>query len=183
MPAGTRGITKDYVKQAYQRARRLIGGPVRGASGFENPALNQFVSAMRALNAKGNKMTKAERDITRTAIAKQFIESGYSTRTEIRSAYEKERKYMSEKAQQAIGGDLEKMAKWMESNKYQRFAMMAEYYLDSEQINFIVKERVQAENLTTKDFYTILRKATDAAYRNPKITAAELNDRILGYSV
>ena len=62
MASGKMGITKDYVKQAYQRARRLAKGPVRALTGSDNPALNMFLKNMAKVN-KSKKMTKEQKHL------------------------------------------------------------------------------------------------------------------------
>ena len=184
MPSGKKGITKDYVKQAYQRARRLTGGPIRGAGkgAFQNPAVRQFVSTMEAIKRNGKNLSTEERKRLREAAAKSFIESGMSTKSEIMTSYEKERPYLNKKTQEALQGDPNLIAKFMEGNKNQRTALISEYYLDSSQFR-AAHMRILKKGLDKQNFYSWISKAADARRRNPNLSDAELNDRIEGYKI
>jgi hypothetical protein len=192
MPSGKKGITKDIVKQAYQRARRLAGRAVRGAvrgahfkstkEPIKNDALARFTSDMKAINENGSGMTKEERAAARERISLEFIRSGRSTKGEIEEAYRKQEKYMSDKEKQAIGDDVNEMSKWLDANENQRKGMVAEYYLDSAQFA-TAHARVMEEGLSRNAFYTLISKASTAAYRNRSITSDELDARIMDYQV
>lgn len=182
MPSGRKGVTKDFIKQAYQRARRLTGGPIRGADkgAFQNPAVRQFISTMEAIRKNGGKLSAAERGKLREAAAKQFLSSGLSTKSEIMTSYNKERKYLSKKAQEALQGDPNLIAKYMEGNKNQQQAIISSYYLDSSQFA-AAHMRIMRTGADKSNFYRWIGNAADAKRRNPDLSDAELNDRIEGY--
>ena len=192
MPSGKKGITKDIVKQAYQRARRLAGRAVRGSvagahfkgskEAIKNDALARFTSSMRAINEHGSGMSKADRNEARERIAREFIESGRSTKGEIEEEYRKQEKYMSDKAREAIGDDVNEMSKWLDANENQRKGLVAEYYLDSSQFA-TAHARVMEEGRGRNAFYELISRASTAAYRNREITRSELNTRIMEYKL
>lgn len=184
MPSGRKGVTKDFVKQAYQRARRLMKGPIRGAEkgAFQNPALNQFYSTMQAISRNGKKMSAGDRTKLREAAARKFLESGMSTKTEIMIKYEKEKKYMSQKARDALQNDPNLIARYLEGNKNQKQAIISEYYLDSSQFR-AAHMRIYESGLNKRNFYEWISDATDAKRRKPDISNAELNDRIQNYKI
>ena len=179
MPSGRKGVTKDYVKQAYQRARRLLGAPIRGAQGIKNPAIKQFKRSMD-LVTKSKKMSKEEKNKTRERIAKSFLESGLSLRSEIEAKFSKIKPYLNERTKEAIQNDPNMMARYMEANKNQRIAMIAEHYLDSSQFQ-TAHTRVLGEDADKQNFYEWINEATIDKTLDPSISNQELNDSIMGY--
>lgn len=175
-------ITKDFVKQAYQRARRLIGAPVFGKNApknIESDTVRRFRHDMQVINKSG--MSKEQKQQARERIAQEFIYSGYSTKTEIAEKFEKQQKYMSQKAKEAIGDDINLMQKWLDADRYQKSAIIAKVMLSSDQIK-LIRDRVEAEKLSRESFYTLMDKATTAVFRNAEIAPDELSERILNYS-
>lgn len=179
MPSGRKGVTKDFVKQAYQRARRLVKGPVRGLTGSDNPALNRFLKSMAAVN-KNSKMSKQYKTETRQQIAKAFLESEYSMKSNIVTQYNKEVSRLNQRTREAIQGDANLMAKYLEGNKNQKIALVAEYYLDSDQFK-TAHMRVLKEGLNKQNFYDFINEATIDKTLSPDISNAELNAAIMDY--
>lgn len=180
MASGKIGITKDYVKQAYQRARRLAKGPVRGLTGSDNPALNMFLKNMAKVNK--SKMSKEQKARTREAVARSFIESGMSTRTEIMTAYAKIVPRTNERTRQAIQNDANLMAKYLEGNRNQRIAIIGNYYLQSSQFRE-AHMRVLKKGLDKQNFYEFINEATIDKQLHPDISNAELNAAIMDYNI
>lgn len=181
MASGRIGITKDYVKQAYQRARRLAKGPVRALTGSDNPALNMFLKNMAKVN-KSKKMSKEQKAKTREAVAKAFIQSGMSTRTEIQTEYAKIVPRTNERTRQAIQNDPNLMAKYLEGNKNQRIAIVGSYYLQSSQFRE-AHMRVLTEGLHKQNFYEFINEATIDKQLHPDLSNAELNAAIQDYNI
>ena len=180
MASGKIGITKDFVKQAYQRARRLSKGPVRGLTGSDNPALNMFLKNMAKVNK--SKMSKEQKARTREAVAKAFIQSGLSTKSEIRVAYEQKVPKMNERTREAIQNDPNLMAKYLEGNKNQRIAIVGSYYLSSSQFRE-AHMRVLTEGLDKQNFYEFINEASIDKQLHPDISNAELNAAIMDYNI
>ena len=180
MASGRIGITKDFVKQAYQRARRLSKGPVRGLTGSDNPALNMFLKNMAKVNK--SKMSKEQKARTREAVAKAFIQSGLSTKSEIRIAYEQKVPKMNERTREAIQNDPNLMAKYLEGNKNQRIAIVGSYYLSSSQFRE-AHMRVLTEGLDKQNFYEFINEASIDKQLHPDISNAELNAAIMDYNI
>ena len=180
MASGRIGITKDFVKQAYQRARRLSKGPVRGLTGSDNPALNMFLKNMAKVNK--SKMSKEQKARTREAVAKAFIQSGLSTKSEIRVAYEQKVPKMNERTREAIQNDPNLMAKYLEGNKNQRIAIVGSYYLSSSQFRE-AHMRVLTEGLDKQNFYEFINEASIDKQLHPDISNAELNAAIMDYNI
>lgn len=175
-------ITKDFVKQAYQRARRLIGAPLFGKNApknIESDVVRRFRHDMQVINK--SEMSKDQKQQARERIAQEFIHSGYSTKTEIKEKFESQQKYMSQKAREAIGDDPNLMQKWLDADRYQKSAIIAKVMLASDQIK-LIRDRVEAERLSRESFYTLMDKATTAVFRNAEIAPDELSERILNYS-
>lgn len=181
MASGKKGITKDFVKQAYQRARRLAKGPVRGLTGSDNPALNMFLKNMAKVN-KSKKMSKEQKVKTREAIARSFIESGMSMRSEIKAKYDKLAPRLNERTRNAIQNDPNLMAKYLEGNKNQRIAIVGNYYLQSSQFRE-AHMRILTEGLHKQNFYEFINEATIDKQLQPDISNAELNAAIMDYNV
>lgn len=184
MPSGRKGVTKDFVKQAYQRARRLTGGPIRGAEkgAFQNPAVKQFVITMEKIKKNGKKLSAGDKTKLREEAAKRFLESGYSTKSEIMTRYNKEKKYFSKKVLDALQEDPNLIAKYLEGDKNQRTAIIGDYYLSSSQF-LTAHMRVLKTGVHKDNFYSWIGKSTNAKRRNPNISSAELDDRIEGYEI
>lgn len=180
MASGRIGITKDFVKQAYQRARRLAKGPVRGLTGSDNPALNMFLKNMAKVNK--SKMSKEQKARTREAVARAFIQSGLSTKSEIRIAYEQKVPKMNERTREAIQNDPNLMAKYLEGNKNQRIAIVGSYYLSSSQFRE-AHMRVLTEGLDKHNFYEFINEASIDKQLHPDISNAELNAAIMDYNI
>ena len=180
MASGRIGITKDFVKQAYQRARRLSKGPVRGLTGSDNPALNMFLKNMAKVNK--SKMSKEQKARTREAVARAFIQSGLSTKSEIRVAYEQKVPKMNERTREAIQNDPNLMAKYLEGNKNQRIAIVGSYYLSSSQFRE-AHMRVLTEGLDKQNFYEFINEASIDKQLHPDISNAELNAAIMDYNI
>ena len=180
MASGKIGITKDFVKQAYQRARRLVKGPVRGLTGSDNPALNMFLKNMAKVNK--SKMSKEQKAKTREAVAKAFIQSGLSTKSEIRVAYDKKVPKMNKRTREAIQNDPNLMAKYLEGNKNQRIAIVGNYYLSSSQFRE-AHMRVLTEGLDKQNFYEFINEASIDKQLHPDISNAELNAAIMDYNI
>lgn len=180
MASGRIGITKDIVKQAYQRARRLAKGPVRKLTGSDNPALNMFLKNMKKVNK--SKMSKEQKVRTREAVAKAFIQSGLSTKSEIRIAYEQKVPKMNERTREAIQNDPNLMAKYLEGNKNQRIAIVGSYYLSSSQFRE-AHMRVLTEGLDKQNFYEFINEASIDKQLHPDISNAELNAAIMDYNI
>lgn len=180
MASGKIGITKDFVKQAYQRARRLSKGPVRGLTGSDNPALNMFLKNMAKVNK--SKMSKEQKARTREAVARAFIQSGLSTKSEIRVAYEQKVPKMNERTREAIQNDPNLMAKYLEGNKNQRIAIVGSYYLSSSQFRE-AHMRVLTEGLDKQNFYEFINEASIDKQLHPDISNAELNAAIMDYNI
>lgn len=175
-------VTKDFVKQAYQRARRLIGAPIFGKNApknIESDTVRRFRHDMQVINK--SEMSKEQKQQARERIAQEFIYSGYSTKTEITEKFEQQKKYMSQKAREAIGDDINLMQKWLDADQYQKKALIAKVMLSSDQI-CLIRDRVENERLSRESFYTLLDKATTAVFRNKEIAPDELSARILNYS-
>lgn len=181
MASGRIGITKDFVKQAYQRARRLAKGPVRGLTGSDNPALNMFLKNMAKVN-KSKKMSTEQKARTREAVAKAFIQSGLSTKSEIRVAYEQKVPKMNERTREVIQNDPNLMAKYLEGNKNQRIAIVGSYYLSSSQFRE-AHMRVLTEGLDKQNFYEFINEASIDKQLHPDISNAELNAAIMDYNI
>ena len=181
MPSGRKGVTKDYVKQAYQRARRLLGAPIRKAQrqAINNPAIKQFKQSMDLVN-KSKKMSKEEKEKTREQIAKSFLDSGLSLKSEIEAKFNKIKPYLNERAKEAIQNDPNMMARYMEANKNQRIAMIAEYYLDSSQFQ-TAHTRVLGEESDKQNWYEWINEATIDKQLDPSLSNQELNNAIMGY--
>ena len=184
MPSGRKGVTKDFVKQAYQRARRITGGRIRGAEkgAFQNPAVKQFVATMNAINRNGQKMSSGDKARLREEAAKRFLESGMSTKGEIFERFEEERKFLSKKVQDALQSDPNLIAQYMQADKNQKQAIISSHYLESSQF-MAAHMRVMKTGADKSNFYRWISTATDAKRRNPDISDAELNDRIEGYRI
>lgn len=180
MASGKIGITKDFVKQAYQRARRLAKGPVRGLTGSDNPALNMFLKNMAKVNK--SKMSKEQKARTREAVARAFIQSGLSTKSEIMVAYEQKVPKMNERTREAIQNDPNLMAKYLEGNKNQRIAIVGSYYLSSSQFRE-AHMRVLTEGLDKQNFYEFINEASIDKQLHPDISNAELNAAIMDYNI
>lgn len=180
MASGRIGITKDFVKQAYQRARRLAKGPVRGLTGSDNPVLNMFLKNMAKVNK--SKMSKEQKARTREAVARAFIQSGLSTKSEIRVAYEQKVPKMNERTREAIQNDPNLMAKYLEGNKNQRIAIVGSYYLSSSQFRE-AHMRVLTEGLDKQNFYEFINEASIDKQLHPDISNAELNAAIMDYNI
>lgn len=180
MASGKIGITKDFVKQAYQRARRLAKGPVRRLTRSDNPALNMFLKNMAKVNK--SKMSKEQKARTREAVAKAFIQSGLSTKSEIRIAYEQKVPKMNERTREAIQNDPNLMAKYLEGNKNQRIAIVGNYYLSSSQFRE-AHMRVLTEGLDKQNFYEFINEASIDKQLHPDISNAELNAAIMDYNI
>ena len=181
MASGRFGITKDYVKQAYQRARRLTKGPVRALTGSDNPALNMFLKNMQKVN-RNKKMSKEQKARTRESIARAFIDSGLSSKKEIKSKYEKEVSRMNERTREAIQDDPNLMAKYLEGNKNQRIAIVGQYYLSSDQFR-TAHNRVLQGGWNKQNFYEWINEASIDKQLHPDISNAELNAAIMDYNI
>lgn len=193
----------DIVKKAQQRARRLTKGftskykaLAAGTGAIFNDAVERFNKSMELIR-KSN-LSTAEKRKLREVTAQRFLESGESTVTEIRASYEKKKPYISNRAKEMIQNDPEKMAKWLDASKNQKSAMLASFYLASDQIMLIrdrmyeegygVSRRAQTKgqkiadsDFDNEEFYRRLDDAIIEKFLNKELPDEELNYYIMNY--
>lgn len=186
----------DIVKKAQQRARRLTRGftseykaLAAGTGAIFNDAVERFNKSMRLI--RESDLTTSEKRKLREEVSRRFIESGESTRTEIKENYERKKKYISQRAKEAIQNDVELMAKYLDSSKNQKISMLASFYLSSDQI-MLIRDRLYTEGYGTArrgasnqriidddydnlEFYKRLDDAIYEKFRNRELPTEELN--------
>lgn len=186
----------DIVKKAQQRARRLTRGftseykaLAAGTGAIFNDAVERFNKSMRLI--RESELTTSEKRKLREEVSRRFIESGESTRTEIKENYERKKKYISQRAKEAIQDDVELMAKYLDSSKNQKISMLASFYLSSDQI-MLIRDRLYTEGYGTArrgasneriidddydnlEFYKRLDDAIYEKFRNRELPTEELN--------
>lgn len=186
----------DIVKKAQQRARRLTRGftseykaLAAGTGAIFNDAVERFNKSMRLI--RESDLTTGEKRKLREEVSRRFLESGESTRTEIKENYERKKKYISQRAKEAIQNDVELMAKYLDSSKNQKISMLASFYLSSDQI-MLIRDRLYTEGYGTArrgasneriidddydnlEFYKRLDDAIYEKFRNRELPTEELN--------
>lgn len=186
----------DIVKKAQQRARRLTRGftseykaLAAGTGAIFNDAVERFNKSMRLI--RESDLSTSEKRKLREEVSRRFIESGESTRTEIKENYERKKKYISQRAKEAIQDDVELMAKYLDSSKNQKISMLASFYLSSDQI-MLIRDRLYTEGYGTArrgasneriidddydnlEFYKRLDDAIYEKFRNRELPTEELN--------
>lgn len=186
----------DIVKKAQQRARRLTRGftseykaLAAGTGAIFNDAVERFNKSMRLI--RESDLSTSEKRKLREEVSRRFIESGESTRTEIRENYERKKKYISQRAKEAIQDDVELMSKYLDSSKNQKISMLASFYLSSDQI-MLIRDRLYTEGYGTArrgasneriidddydnlEFYKRLDDAIYEKFRNRELPTEELN--------
>ena len=186
----------DIVKKAQQRARRLTRGftsehkaLAAGTDAIFNDAVERFNKSMKLI--RESKLTTKEKRKLREEVSNRFIQSGESTRTEIKEKYERQKKYISQRAKEAIQGDVSRMAAYLDATKNQKISMLASFYLSSDQI-MLIRDRLYTEGYGTArrgksgekiadddydnmEFYKRLDDAVYEKFMNRELPDEELN--------
>lgn len=165
----------DILRRANQQARRLK------AAGVQNDALSQFLADKETFkaNLRGKELSKALR-----AAAKKFVAKPTSTITGIKAAWTKGVKSgrISAKAAATIGGDIAKMAKYLNYGAESRRWMEAKALgMASDQIKFLndaLKNTGLSANQQKQKFYNIMGEITDKLWMNNGVTPDQITDLI-----
>lgn len=167
----------DTLRRANQQARRLK------AAGVNNDALSKFMADKAAIKAnmpRGKKQSQALR-----RVAKEFISKPSSTIQGIKKAWQKGIKSgrISAKAAAVIGGDVAKMAKYLNYGAESRRWMEAKSLgMASDQIKFL-NDSLRFSELSPKQqkekFYKIMGEITDMLYKNNGVSPDQITDLIL----
>jgi len=148
------------VKQARQQAARME------KKGYMSDALKQFLYTEQLL--KENMPRGKQRSELMERNAKQFLESGFARESDIK-------KQMAED----IGdGSPERAAAYADAENRLKAEMEARHFVGSDAIQQIA-ELQEAQGLSTKDFYNMLRETAMQVYVNRDMTPDQISSFIV----
>lgn len=149
------------VKQARQQAKRMEKKMIY------SDALREYQNAERILKEKyprGKKRTELMQ-----LAAQQFMESGFARESDILANMSKE---ISE-------GDPKRAAEYKDANRRLKEEMEARHFAGSETIQAIADNQGAYPEVTTDQFYEMLRKSAMYAYSNKDVSPDEIQAYII----